>query len=215
MVGLFERQKMSFKKLMKMDCVFMYAGDIPNTREYERKNMVGLSLYNSDYRTICHDVTMPYPIDDNSIDAYQAEDVFEHVAIDKIVPAFNEIYRILKPGGYFRLSLPDYACDILRRRSLYDENGRVVFDPYGGGSYVDGQVKNGGHVWFPLYKDVLRLIHESNFDNFDFYHYYDENGVSVTKEIDYSKGWIQRTPDHDARVQQPYRAMSIVVDLYK
>ena len=37
----------------------------------------------------------------------------------------------------------------------------------------------------------------------------------IVNKIDYSYGYISRTPDHDERVQTPYRPMSIVVDCYK
>ena len=35
------------------------------------------------------------------------------------------------------------------------------------------------------------------------------------KNIDYSLGYIKRTPDNDKRVKKPRRPMSIVVDCYK
>ncbi len=103
----------------------------------------------------------------------------------------------------------------MRKRSWYDVNGEIVFDPHPGGDYVNGKIINGGHLWFPNYEKVLYLIENSEFTKWEFFHYYDGDGNSVTKKIDYSKGFVMRTPDHDIRVQNPYRAMSIVVDLYK
>ena len=50
---------------------------------------------------------------------------------------------------------------------------------------------------------------------FVFYHYYDESGKGVTEPIDYSISHVMRTPDHDERVKNPYRPMSIVVDCIK
>ena len=46
-------------------------------------------------------------------------------------------------------------------------------------------------------------------------YYYDESGKGITKTIDYSIGHVMRTPDHDERVQNPFRPMSIVVDCIK
>lgn len=208
-------KKLTFDEIKDWDRIFLYAGDILNKKEYDIEGIVGLSIRKEDYRTIRHDICNPYPLPDNSVDAYQAEDVFEHIEYDKLVDVINEIYRVLKPGAYFRLSVPDYGCDILRDRSTKDENGTIIFDKEGGGTYEDGQVRNGGHVWFPTYESVRALITKTDFDRYEFYHYYDENGQSVTKKIDYTKGYIQRTPDHDKRVQNPYRAMSLVVDLFK
>ena len=208
-------KKLTFDDIKNRDYIFLYAGDVPRRKEYDIEGIVGLAIRRATYRTILHDICQKYPLKDNSVDAYQAEDVFEHIEYDKLVDVINEIYRVLKPGAYFRLSVPDYGCDILYNRSKKDESGNIIFDPDGGGKYQDGKVIDGGHVWFPTYEKVLALIEKSDCSKYEFYHYYDENGKSVTKEIDYSKGYVIRTPDHDKRVQDPYRAMSLVVDLYK
>jgi len=113
------------------------------------------------------------------------------------------------------LSLPDYGCDILRNRTQKNEAGKLLFDPGGGGDFVNGEVINGGHLWFPLYKTVKELLEKTRFQSIRFYHYYDESGRGVTNPIDYSIGHLIRTPDHDDRVKQPYRPMSIVVDCLK
>lgn len=207
--------RLTFDDIRDREYIFLYAGDIPRKKEYDRNGIAGLSIRRSDWRTIKHDICQGYPLPAGSVDAYQAEDVFEHIEYGRLTDVINEIYRVLKPGGYFRLSVPDYGCDILYNRTMKDDKGNLVFDRGGGGTYEDGQVRNGGHVWFPSYEKVLALIRESDFKNYEFYHYYDVEGNSVTKKIDYSKGYIQRTPDHDDRVRDPYRAMSLVVDLYK
>lgn len=207
-------KRLTFDDIKDWDYIFLYAGDIPKRKEYDIKGLAGLAVRKPDYRTILHDITEKYPLPDNSVDAYQAEDVFEHIEYDKLTAVINEIYRVLKPGAYFRLSVPDYGCDILYNRTRKNEKGELIFDEYGGGIYKDGRVQKGGHVWFPTYESVLELIKKSDFDRYEFYHYYD-NGKSVTKEIDYTKGYVIRTPDHDERVQNPYRAMSLVVDLFK
>jgi len=79
----------------------------------------------------------------------------------------------------------------------------------------NGKVVNGGHVWFPNYKTVRTILEKTKFKDIRFYHYYDKNGKPVTHSIDYSNGFVQRTPDNDERVQNPYRPMSIVVDCIK
>jgi len=108
----------------------LYAGDVPDMPEYA--GLTGLSLRQKNDNHIKHDVTKRHPFKDNSVNSYQSEDVFEHIEYDKIADIINDIYRILKPGGLFRLSLPDYRCDVLRKRSIY-EDGEIVYDPFGGG----------------------------------------------------------------------------------
>ena len=206
-------RKIKFSDLEKKSKVYLYAGDVPFMKEY--KNYVGLSLSRANGNHIKHNIIDKYPLKDNTIDRYQSEDVFEHILFDDLPKIINEIYRILKQGGEFRLSIPDYRCDILNNRSEKNNEGEIIFDPEGGGNFKDGKVINGGHVWFPVYEKVKMILEDSNFNNINFLHYYDQEGNAITKQIDYAKGYVQRTPDHDSRVQNPYRPMSIVVDCIK
>ncbi|MFZ3403608.1 methyltransferase domain-containing protein [Aeromonas salmonicida] len=190
----------------------LYAGDIPGNGRYT--GLIGLSLnQENDTHIPCDLTTPPYPFDDNTVDFFQSEDVFEHIPYTALPAVFDEIFRILRPGALFRLSLPDYYCDVLYKRSVYDFNGNIVFDPLGGGTFEEP-----GHVWFPTFESVSKLISSSRFEKYGhvhYLHYYVDREQFVVKPIDYSMGYIQRTPDNDPRVSSPYRPMSLVVDLYK
>ena len=194
-----------------MPVMRLYAGDVPKQKEYE--GLIGLSLSRNDQNHLRHDITQPFPLMDNSVDSFQAEDVLEHIPYEKLVPVINEIYRVLKPDGLFRLSVPDYECDVLQNRSIKDEKGQIVFDPDGGGT-----PENPGHVWFPRIDTVMQLLTKTKFHGsgkIELLHYYNKDGTFVAKPIDYSKGHIMRTPDFDERVKAPYRPMSLVIDLTK
>ncbi|MCA0200722.1 MAG: hypothetical protein LCH56_07745 [Proteobacteria bacterium] len=195
----------------------LYAGDLlSNAPQYHTH--IGLTLNQANPRNIAHDLTRPMPIEAGRIAVYQAEDVFEHIYYEAIGPIFADIHRVLKPGGLFRLSVPDYRCDILRNRSVFNESGDIVFDPGGGGKFENGRVIDGGHVWFPSYETVRALFDRSPFatnGSVRMLHYIQTDGVSVMNPIDYSLGFVKRTPDHDARVANPRRVMSIVVDAWK
>jgi len=205
--------KIRFSDLENKKKVHLYAGDIPPRKEYNE--YIGLSLKQWNKNHIKHDVLKKYPLNDNSVDRYQSEDVFEHINYEQLPGVINEIYRVLKKDGLFRLSLPDYKCDILYKRSKKNEKGEVVFDSHGGGDFVDGKVLNGGHLWFPTYENVKNLLERTAFNNIKFRHYYDEYGNGITNKIDYSKGFVMRTPDHDDRVKNPYRPLSLVIDCFK
>ena len=201
---------MKFSELSSIPFVHLYAGDLPDMPVYRNKLKIGLSLYRDDEWHIRHDVTNPLPLSDESVDIYQSEDVFEHIEYEKLPAIIQEIHRMLKKGGLFRLSLPDYSCDILCNRTICDSEGNFLFDPFGGGAYRKRYlfwgkkiVVNGGHVWFPKYESVYKLLEHTPFSSIEFLHYYDENGVPHTKVIDYEKGFIKRTPDNDKRVSSP------------
>lgn len=213
---------MKFDDLAALPLVNLYAGDLPDMPEYRSHQIVGLSLSQSDQWHIRHDVSKPLPIPDETVDTYQSEDVFEHIEYEKLPATIAEINRVLKKGGLFRLSVPDYRCDILVNRSLKDVEGNLLFDPGGGGAYrrrflISGrkEVVKGGHVWFPRYETVSGLLADARFSTVEFLHYYDEKSAPHTNPIDYKKGFVKRTPDNDERVSSPFRPMSIVVDCIK
>ncbi|MBT3652136.1 MAG: methyltransferase domain-containing protein [Euryarchaeota archaeon] len=211
---------MEFKDLQESENIYLYAGDLP---EVNRENVpfIGLTLkpesewWNEFH--IKHDVTGAIDLPDNSVDIFQSEDVFEHIDYDQLKSAINEIYRVLKPGGLFRLSMPDYRCDLLHERSKKDKHGNIIFDRGGGGRYlrIKKKVVDGGHVWFPKYESTKSLLDSTEFTDINFLHYYDTDGTPILNKIDYSKCFVRRTPDFDERVSSPMRPMSIVVDCSK
>jgi SAM-dependent methyltransferase len=211
--NMFSFNKINFNDLKMKKVICLYAGDIPQNGLYNK--FVGLSLSQANSQHIKHDINKKLLLEDSCVDIYQSEDVFEHINLEKLPLIIDEIYRVLKPGGIFRLSLPDYGCDILYDRTQKNKKGELLFDPFGGGEFIDGKVIKGGHLWFPRYTVVKELLENTHFKDIKFYHYYNDLKKSVTKPIDYTIGYVLRTPDHDKRVESPYRAMSIVVDCIK
>jgi predicted O-methyltransferase YrrM len=207
-----------WERIFKQNPIRLYAGSL--SKQAKKDGWIGLAFHKSDQWHIKHDLTTPFPIGDGIIDCFQAEDVLEHIEpADLLAVTFPEIYRVMKPGGFIRISLPDYRCDYLIDRCWKNEKGEIYYDPLGGGKW-DAKLKRvtpGGHVWFPTYERLRSLIELSPLRHCkaDWLHYYDTTGEAVIKEIDYSKGYVMRTPDHDRRVQEPRRPLSIVVDLYK
>lgn len=204
---------MTLDEIKSKDHIRLYAGDIvPFEDRYD--DLIGLSLTRDDNcHTICNLVDFPLLFEDNSVDFFQSEDVFEHIEYELLPQIFDEIYRILKPNSLFRLSVPDYHCDVLYKRSIYDYEGNIVFDPHGGGTF-----EKQGHVWFPTFDNIKNLIKQTKFQNagkVEYLHYWIDKNNFVVDQIDYLKGYIRRTPDNDDRVKNPYRPMSIVVDLQK
>jgi SAM-dependent methyltransferase len=212
---------MEFINIKNQKNIYLYAGSYDKLYRSKVCNIpfIGLQLEPSNEYNIQHNVLNKMDLYDNSVDIYQSEDVFEHIEYNELCNVINEIYRVLKPEGLFRFSMPDYRCDVLYNRSEKNEKNEIIFDPNGGGNYdyENKKVINGGHLWFPRYESVKSLLDKTKFEKnkINFLHYYDENNNPITKIIEYSKGYIHRTPDHDNRVSNPYRPMSIVVDCYK
>ncbi len=201
---------MTFEKLDFSKPVKLYAGDICDEVHMEDKNLYGLSLHRQDEKHIRFDITEKYPLPDCCIDHYQAEDVLEHIALDWVVPAINEIYRILKKGALFRVCLPDYFSPIKKEFSMKSVRGEILFDPSGGGDYREGNVVNGGHVWFPNYLMVRELLDKTKFRDVRFLCYYTEQEEFVCNGVDMSLGYVTRY-----NLENADGNYSLVVDCYK
>lgn len=209
---LTEYQRMSFEKLDLKKEITLYAGDICDDVHISDPNLYGVSINKADSRHILHDITHNYPLPDNCIFSYQAEDVLEHIDKEKIVDTINEVYRILKPNGVFRVCLPDYFSPYLKKIVMRDKNGNILFDATGGGEYGEGGVMNGGHVWFPNYINMKEILGKTKFSKVDFLCYHTEDEKLVKKNIDYSKGYVKRIPTEMEAGQPIY---SLVVDCLK
>ena len=145
---------------------------------------------------VLHDITKPFPLDDNSVDRILASQVFEHIESCYWTPILTELYRILKPGGLLRIDVPDY------RNPKY--NGVEIelgFDP-----------ENDWHLVITTYELMKRYTDNCPFEIVEYKHYWDGDKF-IKNEIDYSLGWVSRTPDNDKR-DSPF-AQSLVVDFIK
>ena len=206
-----EYAPMTFEKLNFNSSIKLYAGDICDEIHMDDPYLYGLSINRSDKKHIYHDITSNYPLPDECIDSYQAEDVLEHIPQEKIVSVINEIYRILKQGALFRICLPDYFSPRLKRVSMKDSVGNVLYDAWGGGTYGEDGVGGGGHLWFPNYVTMSQILKQTKFGNVDFLCYHTEAEKLYMKDIDFSLGYIDRI-NSDMDVHSIY---SMVIDCYK
>ncbi len=193
----------------------LYAGRL-SRGEPQFRTHTGLTPFHPSSHNINHDLLMRLPLPGNVVNRFQSQDVFEHIEYSRLPAIIEEIFRVLRPGGLFRMSVPDYRNSVYAARARRDKDGNIIFDPHGGGRLHNGQVVDGGHVWFPLLETVSQLFEQSRFHDegcVRYLHYNDVDGTSVLDVIDYTLGFIQRTPDHDPR--SPGQALSIVVDAWK
>ena len=64
--------------------------------------------------------------EDNTFDIVRSGHVMEHIPCKKIHRAINEQYRVLKPGGWIRVSVPSF--DILLERYLDQDKYKDFWD---------------------------------------------------------------------------------------
>ena len=156
----------------------------------------------------------------------QSQDVFEHLPYDRLPSVLNEVHRVLRPGGVFRLSVPDYRSPLLKRRSVYDSDGRIIgdlmmgaqtfYDPSSGDAKVKLGTGGNAHLWFPRYELVLDLIVKSDIRKcaaITFYQGFTGKDNYVARAIPESDMHVARSLPHDQRAGG--RPISIVVDFVK
>jgi hypothetical protein len=210
----------------KMSEKYVYFGNLcPDEEQYKSDLFVGLALSKLYGKDILHDIRTALPFHDNSVIGFQSQDVFEHIAYEKVPFILDEIFRCLRPGGPFRLSLPDYNSPLLKSRSVYDHGGNLLCDLAVGGT-VNGNMNGGlnvsftqdgnAHLWFPTYSNVLHLIISSQIrkcSSILIQQTWIDSNTYVCKQFDQTIMPVTRTPPADMRADG--KPISIVIDFVK
>ena len=130
---------------------------------------------------VLHDLMDPIPLPDASTDRIHTEDALHYLERPAIQALLSECYRILKPGACLRIGVTDYN----------HPKDRFC-------------LKEGKDPRHPLHRTLTtkplleELLHASPFRHYEFLQYW-QGDTFVEHPIDYAKGWINRTPDHDPR----------------
>lgn len=122
------------------------------------------------------DVVKGLPVASNSADAVYASHVLEHLSRADVVSALANTYRILKPGGVFRLIVPDLEW---RARSYLEAAGKgdtAAADAFMKALHVGrptrprtvlGQLRalfgNSSHLWMYDIRLMTKLLEEAGF----------------------------------------------------
>jgi SAM-dependent methyltransferase len=205
---------------------YLYFGSLgPHERQYQIPNFIGLALEPAHDREMRHDLTAALPYAQSSIAKVQAQDVLEHLPFDKVPFVLDEIYRVLQPGGVFRLSVPDYRSPVQKRRSIYDARGRVVGDLLmGATSYLDATTGEArvrfsddgeAHVWFPRYELVTHLVLKSEIRKaqIHFYQGFLDDHTYLCEPLPDDEMYVQRAVPYDRRAGGA--PTSIIADFVK
>ena len=73
------------------------------------------------------DITRRLPVEDNSVDNLYCSHVLEHLSFHDFHRALQESYRVLKPGGVFRLVMPDLKSLVERYLNSKEPNASISF----------------------------------------------------------------------------------------
>lgn len=74
--------------------------------------------------------TSALPFESNTFDVVYSEHMIEHIKVDNIPMFLREIYRILRPGGVFRVTTPDLEIHAKNYISKNDSFFAPIIDKY-------------------------------------------------------------------------------------
>jgi hypothetical protein len=205
----------------------LYFGHLlQSEHQYRTEEFIGLTFSPKHDRELLHNLYKPLPVRDGLVAKIQSQDVFEHLEYDKIPELLDEVFRALRSGGIFRLSIPDYRSPVLKSRSAFDAEGNVIADLGMGNMLRLGQDKksvvkeyaNDGssHLWFPTYEAVMELVIRSRIrkcEQIKFYHYYKTASQFVCEPFPENGMPVYRCPPFDTRANG--MPISIIVDFIK
>lgn len=108
------------------------------------------------------DVLSGLPFEDSSVGCVRAFDFLEHVPIGSVVPLFNEIWRVLVPGGWLLTMTP----------AIGDDEGRI-----GRGAYQDPthcSFWSSNNFWYVTNREYAKYVPEirCRFQQVRLYNYY-------------------------------------------
>lgn len=117
-----------------------------------------------------------------TITAFLAEHVWEHLTEDEAINANAIIFEFLKPGGWFRVAVPD---------GYNPDPAHIEHIKVGGDNQYHQQLYN--------YKSMTSQLEKAGF-KIDLIEYYDEHGKFNTTPWDEAKGFVKRTSRTKKRV---------------
>ena len=72
----------------------------------KQKNYINIDVRESVNPDIVADLSKTFPFESDSIEEIKADNFLEHIPIGKTIGLIEEIYRVLKPNGYFEHFTP-------------------------------------------------------------------------------------------------------------
>ena len=110
---------------------------------------------------VCYDEARPIPLANDTVAHILSEHCFEHIPEAKLPGILDEFHRVLKPGGWARVAVPDYGNP--RQAPLMEEGLRLGAPDR----------TNPRHVTFTNYAMIAKLAYASRFEGAVFYEFHD------------------------------------------
>ena len=153
--------------------------DASPTLRFERLPVIGQFYTKNDIRFPKNveygDIVKGLPIEINSCKGVYCSHILEHLSLNDFRIALKNTYKILKPGGLFRLVLPDLEHSIKQYSNnnssdaafLFMQNTLLGYEyrPKGFKAIIALWFGNSQHFWMWDYKAILSELSNAGFKN--------------------------------------------------
>jgi SAM-dependent methyltransferase len=119
------------------------------------------------------DIRKGLPVDDASAQAVYCSHVLEHLALNDLRMALKNTFRVLKPGGIFRLVLPDLKILARQYVESSEPGAALVFmestlmgrgsRPQGVSGLLRSWIGNAEHMWMWDYESLAMELGKAGF----------------------------------------------------
>jgi predicted SAM-dependent methyltransferase len=153
--------------------------DASPTLRFERLPVIGRFYTKNDIRFPMNveygDIVKGLPIEINSCKGIYCSHILEHLSLNDFRIALKNTYRILQPGGVFRLVLPDLEYYINQYHNNNSTDAALLFmqetslgyehRPKKLKSFISSWIGNSHHFWMWDYKSISQELLNAGFAN--------------------------------------------------
>ena len=168
------------------------------------KGFIHVDINDLEHIDFVRDINDLSIFEDNSVELIYAAHILEYYSFIEVIPVLKEWYRVLKPGGILRLSVPDFEKLIM----VYEKSGNNI-DKVIGPLFGRIEIRSSDQKKFIYHNTVYnrtklimileevgfiktydwnwRLTEHSNIDDFSqayFPHMDKENGILISLNIE-------------------------------
>ncbi len=122
---------------------------------YKGSDWVNLDIEPHRGVDIIADASKHIPLDTNSVDEIHCVHVLEHVTRDRYPLMLREMNRVLKPGGWCYVEVPDFRATVDRLQSAFEQSDTEALHIWTTSVYGKNERAGMAHHW-GFYEGLLR-----------------------------------------------------------